>query len=62
MTGSNLFGYARGLRPRSDQRLFYFAAVVAGVASGYYTYHATNYEQVLAYNAAKAAGGAPAAK
>jgi hypothetical protein len=53
-----MLGRFRGLRPRSDQKVFYLFAITLGVTSGWYSYHEIFAADVAAYNARKAAESA----
>lgn len=53
-----MLGRFRGLRPRSDQKIFYAFAITLGVTSGWYSYHEIFADDVAAYEARKVAESA----
>ena len=53
-------GFGRGLRPRSDRKVFYAFAIALGASTGYYSFFEMNAKEIAVHQANQAAIAAEA--
>ena len=53
-------GFGRGLRPRSDRKVFYAFAIALGASSGYYSFFEMNAKEIAIHQANQAAAAVAA--